>query len=91
MSCRFAPGKLRMTKKSDMDARRKRMKIQAKFWNQVGASEHVNLPKLEDAIRKEFASADDRFVEAQVRLMQSEGRVSVQEKAKVWIKQPDDG
>ncbi|MGA2523520.1 MAG: hypothetical protein ABSF65_05120 [Candidatus Bathyarchaeia archaeon] len=80
-----------MTKKSDMDARRKRIKIQAKFWNQVGASEHVNLPKLEDAIRKEFASADDRFVEAQVRLMQSEGRVSVQEKAKVWIKQPDDG
>ena len=80
-----------MTNESDIDSRRKRLKIQAKFWNQVGASEHVNLPKLKDAIKKEFDSADYRFVEAQVRLMQSEGRVRVQEKAKVWIKQPDEG
>ncbi len=79
-----------MTKESDMEARKKRMKIQAKFWSQVGAIEHINLPKLQDAVRKEFNTADDRFVEAQVRLMQTEGRVRVQDKVKVWIKQPDE-
>lgn len=79
-----------MTKESDIEARKKRLKIQAKFWNHVGAAEHVNLPKLEDAIKKEFGAANDRTIQAQVRLMQSEGRIRVQEKAKVWIKQPDE-
>jgi len=73
----------------ESEARRKRQKIQESFWNQVGSAEHVNLPKLEDAIRREFNSKDDRFVQAQVMLMQTEGRVRVQNKVKVWIKQPN--
>jgi hypothetical protein len=79
-----------MTKESDLEARNKRIKIQAKFWNQVGFAEHINVPKLEDALRKEFCTADDRIVRAQVRLMQTEGRVRVQDKVKVWINQPED-
>ena len=78
-----------MTKESDIEARRKRLKIQARFWREVGSAEHVNVPKLEDAVRKEFRGADDRVVRAQVRLMQAEGRVRVQDKVKVWISQPE--
>lgn len=78
-----------MTKESDIEARKKRIKIQAKFWSQVGAAEHINLPKLQDALRKEFSISDNRFIEAQVQLMQTEGRIRVQDKVKVWIKQPD--
>jgi hypothetical protein len=89
MNCPSAPGKSPMTKESDIEARKKRMRIQAKFWNQVGVAEHVNMPKLEDAIKKEFGAADDRAIQVQVRLMQSEGRIRVQEKEKVWIRQPD--
>jgi hypothetical protein len=77
-----------MGKKPEEDARR-RIRIQARFWSQVGSAEHINLPKLEDAVRKEFGTTDDRLVEVQVRLMQAEGRVRVQEKAKVWINQPE--
>ncbi len=77
MNCRFAQGKPPMTKESEIEARKKRIKIQARFWSQVGAVEHINLPKLQDAIRREFKISDDRFVEAQVRLMQTEGRVRV--------------
>jgi hypothetical protein len=73
---------------SDLEARRKREKIQQNFWSIVGAIEHINLPKLEDAIKKEFATSDDRLIQAQVKLMQTESRVRVQNKAKVWIKQP---
>ena len=75
--------------KETEEARKKRQKIQEFFWNQVGSSEHINLPKLEDAIRREFNSKDDRLVQAQVMLMQNEGRVRVQNKVKVWIKQPN--
>ena len=49
------------------------------------------MPKLEDAVKKEFKTNDARLVEAQVRLMQTEGRVRVQDKVKVWIKQPNAG
>ena len=73
---------------SDLEARRKREKIQQNFWSIVGAIEHINLPKLEDAIKKEFATSDDRLIQAQVELMQTEARVRVQNKAKIWIKQP---
>jgi hypothetical protein len=51
--------------------------------------EHVSLPKLEDAIKKEFNVHDDRFIQAQIKLMQTEGRIRVQSRVKVWIKQPD--
>ncbi|MGO8807196.1 MAG: hypothetical protein ACLQO7_11465 [Candidatus Bathyarchaeia archaeon] len=79
-----------MTKDSDSEARKKRIKIQMKFWNQVGSAEHINVPKLEDAVRKEFCTTDDRIVQGQVRLMQTEARVRVQDKVKVWINQPED-
>jgi hypothetical protein len=78
-----------MADHSETEAMRKREKIQRHFWNIVGSVEHISLPKLEDAVRKEFNTQDDRFVEAQVRLMQTEARIRVQSNVKVWIKQPD--
>ena len=66
----------------------KREKVQIHFWNLVGAIEHINLPKLEDAIKKELHTLDDREIQAQIRLMQTEGRIRVQSNVKVWIKQP---
>jgi hypothetical protein len=77
-----------MTKCSDTKAQKKREKIQVNLWNIVGAVEHINLPKLEDAVKKEFNCTDDRFVKAQIELMQTESRIIVQNKVKVWIKQP---
>ncbi len=67
----------------------KRLKIQLHFWNIVGSVEHINIPKLEDAIRKEFQTQDSRLIDAQIGLMQTEGKIRVQEKNKVWIKQPE--
>jgi hypothetical protein len=78
-----------MAKCSEAEAQKKREKIQRHFWNIVGAVEHINIPKLEDAIKKEFNSTNDRFVQAQIKLMQTESRVRVQNKVKVWIKQTD--
>jgi hypothetical protein len=66
----------------------KREKIQQHFWNIVGSVEHINVPKLEDAIKKEFNTDDNRLIQAQVKLMQTEARIKVQNKVKVWIKQP---
>jgi len=77
-----------MAKTSDLDAQRKRQKIQLYFWGIVGSAEHINIPKLEDAIRKEFHTSDDRLIDQQIRLMQTEGRIRVQDTVKVWIKQP---
>ena len=67
---------------------KKREKIQAHFWSEVGAAEHISLPRLEDAIRKEFNLDDDRLIQAQVDLMQTEQRIRIESKIKVWIKQP---
>lgn len=77
-----------MRKTSNIEAKQKRQNIQLYFWNIVGAVEHISLPKLEDAVKKEFNTKDDRFVEAQIRLMQSEARIRIQSNVKVWIKQP---
>ena len=77
-----------MAKVSDIDVQKKRQKIQSHFWGIVGYVEHINVPKLEDAIRKEFHTNDDRLIQAQIRLMQTEGRIRVQNNVKVWIKQP---
>ena len=77
-----------MGKTSNIEAKQKRQNIQLYFWNIVGAVEHVSLPKLEDAVKKEFNAKDDRFVEAQIRLMQSEARIRIQSNVKVWIKPP---
>jgi hypothetical protein len=76
-----------MAKTSGLDAQKKRQNIQAYFWNIVGVVEHISLPKLEDAVKKEFNCSDDRFVQRQIRLMQTESRISVQSNVKVWIKQ----
>jgi hypothetical protein len=78
-----------LTSLSEKEALKKREKIQNRFWNQVGAVEHISLPKLEDAIRKEFNCKDDRFIQAQIKLMQTEARIRVQSNVKVWIKQPN--
>ena len=78
-----------MNQNSETDEQRKRENIQLYFWNIVGAVEHISLPKLEDAIKKEFNTVDDRFVENQIRLMQTESRVRVQSRVKVWIKHPN--
>lgn len=77
-----------MAKHSDLDSLRKREKIQRHFWSQVGADEHVSVPMLEDAVKKEFNRKDDRFVQAQINLMQTEARIRVESRVKVWIKQP---
>jgi hypothetical protein len=77
-----------MAKDSNVEAQRKRQKVQVYFWNIVGAVEHVSLPKIEAALKKEFNSQDDRFIEAQVKLMQTEGRIRIQSNVKVWVKQP---
>ncbi|HMK94940.1 MAG TPA: hypothetical protein VK536_06010 [Candidatus Limnocylindrales bacterium] len=77
-----------MPKYSEKEASKKRENVQKHFWNIVGSVEHVSLPKLEDAIKKEFDADDDRLIQAQVELMQTEGRIRVQSKVKVWIKQP---
>ena len=78
-----------MTSLSEKEALKKREKIQNRFWNQVGSVEHISLPKLEAAIKKEFNSIDDRFIQAQIKLMQTEARIRVQSRVKVWIKQPN--
>jgi hypothetical protein len=82
-------GKLTMAKHSDLEALKKREKIQNHFWNIVGSVEHISIPKLEDAIRKEFNCKDDRFIQAQIKLMQTEAKIRVESRVKVWIKQPN--
>ena len=77
-----------MHKHSEKEALKKREKVQKYFWNIVGSVEHISLPKLEDAIKKEFNVSDDRLIQAQIKLMQTEGRIRVQSRVKVWIKQP---
>ncbi len=77
-----------MGKDLNLETQKGRQKVQIHFWNIVGSAEHINLPKLEDAIKKEFRCSDDRFVESQIRLMQTEGRIRVQSNVKVWIKHP---
>jgi hypothetical protein len=41
-----------MAKCSDIGAQKKRERIQVLFWNIVGEVEHINIPKLEDAVKK---------------------------------------
>jgi hypothetical protein len=72
-----------------LESLRKREKIQNHFWNQVGANEHISLPMLEDAVKKEFNFKDARFVQSQINLMQTEARIRVESRVKVWVKQPN--
>jgi hypothetical protein len=77
-----------MTKHSELEYLKKREKIQRFFWNEVGAVEHISLPKLKNAVKKEFKRKDDRFIRAQIKLMQTEARIRIESRVKVWIKPP---
>jgi hypothetical protein len=87
----IAQGKLTMAKNSKGMAEKQREKIQRYFWSIVGSVEHITLPKLEDAVKKEFNTQDDRLIQAQINLMQSEARIRIESNVKVWIKQPENG
>ena len=77
-----------MTKHSELEDLKKREKIQRQFWNEVGAVEHISLPKLKNAMKKEFRYKDDRAIQTQIGLMQTEARVRIESRVKVWIKKP---
>ena len=77
-----------MTKRAESEDLKKREKIQKNFWNEVGAVEHISLPKLKNAIKREFKCKDDRFIQAQIELMQTEARIKIESKVKVWIRKP---
>ena len=74
---------LKMTSQTEIEAIKQREKIQLNFWDIVGSAEHINLPKLEDAVKKAFSTSDDRLIQVQIRLMQTEGRIKVKDKVKV--------
>ena len=76
-----------MTKHSELEDMKKREKIQKHFWNEVGNVEHISLPMLKSAVRKEFNCKDDRSIQAQIGLMQTEQRIRIESRVKVWIKQ----
>ena len=73
---------------SELETIKKREKIHNYFWNIVGAEEHTLLPKLKHAIRQEFNYKDDRSIQAQIKLMQTEARIKIESRVKVWIKKP---
>jgi len=77
-----------MNRSSELEALKKREKIQRHFWNEVGSVEHTSLPKLKNAIEREFNRKDDRFVLGQIKLMQTEGKLRIESKVKVWIRKP---
>ena len=78
-----------LTKQTEQQDPKKREKIQKRFWNEVGAVEHISLPKLRNAIANEFRCNDDRLIQTQIELMQTEARIRIESKVKVWIKQPN--
>lgn len=77
-----------MTKNSKEKDIKKRERIQRHFWKEVGYVEHISLPKLENEIRKQFKHKDKRLIQAQIALMQTEARIRIESKVKVWIKKP---
>jgi len=79
-----------MNRTSEVDERKKREKIQIHFWNIVNCDEHISLPMLKDAVEKEFNYREDRLVQAQIKLMQTEARIRIQSRVKVWIEKPQD-
>ena len=78
-----------MTKHDRPEDLQKRDKIQRLFWDEVGSVEHTSLPKLKNAVAREFNRKDDRFILRQIKLMQTEGRIRIESKVKVWIKRPE--
>jgi hypothetical protein len=77
-----------MTKSSELEDRKKRERIQNHFWNEIGSVEHISLPRLKSAVRKEFKCKDDRYVRTQIELMQTEARIRIESRVKVWIRPP---
>jgi hypothetical protein len=77
-----------MTKYAEPEGLKKREKIQKRFWNEVGAVEHISLPKLKNALEKEFKTKNARVIQAQIELMQTEARIKIESRVKVWIKSP---
>ena len=77
-----------MPRKLEIVFLKKRERIQNYFWGIVGSDEHTSLPKLKNAMIREFGNDDDRFVQSQIRLMQTEARVRIESRVKVWIKKP---
>ena len=75
-----------MTKHAESEDLKKREKIQRQFWNEVGAVEHISLPKLKNAIKRELKCKDDRFIQAQIELMQTEARIKIESKSKCGLK-----
>jgi len=67
---------------------KKRELIQNYFWGIIGAEEHTSLPKLKNAIIREFKNCDDGFVQSQINLMQTESRIKMDSRVEVWIKKP---
>ena len=88
MNGHIVQGSFAMAKHSELESLKKREKIQKHFWNQVGSNEHISLPVLEDAIKREFNCEDDRVIQSQVNLMQTESKIRIESRVKVWIKQP---
>jgi hypothetical protein len=77
-----------MDKHTELEDQKKREKIQNHFWNEVGVVEHISLPKLKDAVKREFHHKDDRSIQTQIKLMQTEQRIRIESRVKVWIKKP---
>ena len=78
-----------MTKYSEQKGLKKRERIQRCFWNEVGAFEHISIPELENAVKKEFKYKDDRRIQTQIKLMQTEAKIRIESRVKVWIKPPN--
>ena len=77
-----------MAKPLKLEDLKKRDKIHEYFWDQVGSAEHISLPELIEAVKREFNCKDDRLVQAQIELMQTEARIRIESRVKVWIKPP---
>lgn len=77
-----------MTKHARPEDKKRRAKIQRHFWNEVGAVEHISLPKLKNAVAKEFKCKDKRLIQTQIELMKTEARIKIESRVKVWIKKP---
>jgi hypothetical protein len=78
-----------MTRNSETEDFKKRERVQRHFWNEVGAVDHISLPRLKNALTREFKPSDDRFVQVQLELMQTEARIRVESRVKVWIRKPE--
>ena len=77
-----------MGKRSKQTDAQRRERIQEYFWDAVGSVEHISLPRLEAAVKKEFEFDDDRLIQAQIDLMTFERRISIESRVKVWIINP---